>query len=58
MVQFDGEIRIDTLEQQVDRAYTQFLDCDSDLRKNSFLQSLKCELHMLLFRPARHPPTP
>jgi hypothetical protein len=36
-------IRVDTLDEQVTRAYSQYQSRESDLLKNSFLQSLKCE---------------
>lgn len=38
----DGD-RVDTLEQQLDRAYKQYSERSNDLHKNSFLQSLKSE---------------
>jgi len=34
--------RVDTLEQQVERALQQYNDRETDIRKNSFLQSMKC----------------
>lgn len=36
------ECRVDTLDDQVKRAYQQYQSRESDLLKNSFLQSLKC----------------
>lgn len=42
---------VNTLEQQLDRAYDQYKSRESDLRKNSFLQSLKgASIH----RPLEH----
>lgn len=35
---------VNTLNQQVERAYDQYKSRESDLRKNSFLQSLKGRL--------------
>lgn len=40
---------VDTLDDQVNRAYQQYQSRESDLLKNSFLQSLKC-------RPSPTPP--
>jgi hypothetical protein len=34
-------IRVDSLEQQIGRAYAQYQSRDSDILKNNFLQSLK-----------------
>lgn len=36
-------LSVNTLDQQLDRAYDQYTSRESDLRKNSFLQSLKGE---------------
>lgn len=38
-----AELRVDTLKQQLERAYAQYSDRQSDIAKNSFLQSLKCK---------------
>jgi hypothetical protein len=35
--------RVDTLEQQLERAYSQYRERQSDIHKNSFLQSMKGE---------------
>lgn len=35
--------RVDTLEEQVQRAWDQYHARETDLLKNSFLQSLKCK---------------
>ena len=42
--------RVDTLDEQVARAYQQYQSRESDLLKNSFLQSLKCESPHLVRR--------
>ena len=34
---------VDTLEQQLERAYAQYKERQSDIHKNSFLQSMKCK---------------
>jgi malate dehydrogenase (oxaloacetate-decarboxylating) len=41
---------IQTLEQQVSRAYRQYSDCSTDLAKNTFLTSLKDQNEVLFFR--------
>lgn len=42
--------RANTLDEQVNRAYDQYKQRESDILKNSFLQSLKCESSPLLHR--------
>lgn len=42
-------IRVNTLDEQCDRAYDQLNSRDSDLRKNSFLQSLKDQNWVLYY---------
>lgn len=40
-------LSVDTLDEQIDRAYLQYQDKENDLHKNSFLQSMKGEWHDL-----------
>lgn len=41
---------IQTLDQQVQRAYQQYTSCDNDLAKNTFMASMKAQSEVLYYK--------